>query len=431
MASTIRINAFGVRFIGAVTVGLWTGLARAQQAPQGRNESQTPLMGQIAISGNTIFVGDPYGDAQHAGGVCVYQRVAGLWSQAERIEPDPQTPSICFGRAVATAGDELFVGAPGIRHGNEFALESSGSIFIYRHTDAGWMLTSTIDAGPDLRVPGLAGEILTDGETLVARCDPPFGYFATVPFVVFHRSADQWQRSDLPMTENEHPHLAIKWPVAIDAGTLIASNAEDRRASSPTPPSVSVYEQAGIGWRRSAHLIRSGPALFGFGESLAIEGSTIMVADPNATVDGKRVGAVYAYERREGVWVLADTLIPPADDRANMRFGGLVAFSGNIAVVTSAARTGDAREPALHVFRRSGSTWTRSTVLTSADLGSRQRLLSSGAKQVVVRDGVIAVPIHETASDGASVPQIAVFEQVAGEWKQVATLTQIEPHPND
>jgi nucleoside-specific outer membrane channel protein Tsx len=123
-------------------------------------------------------------------------------------------------------------------------------------------------------------------------------------------------------------------------------------------------------WMQEAELTASdGTAGDGFGASVAVDGSTIVVADPYHTF-GANVsqGAAYVFVESDGTWSQKAELVA-ADGAANDYFGSSVAVSGNTVVVGAPNHAVVYQQQgAAYVFvKDKDGTWRQQAELTASD----------------------------------------------------------------
>lgn len=115
-------------------------------------------------------------------------------------------------------------------------------------------------------------------------------------------------------------------------------------------------------WRATTKLTMPGATNGdGFGAALAIEGNTLFVGSTKA--DSGR-GAVYLFTREAATGWRESGRITAAERHPNDAFGSTLLVSGDRAFISAAAQR---RRGAVHVFRRSGSTWAAETTLAPVD----------------------------------------------------------------
>ncbi len=124
----------------------------------------------VAISENTLAVGDPHDDQDgtEAGSVTIYQAdIAGHWTEVTRLTPADAEAGIYFGRNVALSGDLLVVGAP---YDNDHG-EKSGSVYIFERHQGGpdaWGQVAKLTASDAFTNDQLGWAVAVDGNTVAA-----------------------------------------------------------------------------------------------------------------------------------------------------------------------------------------------------------------------------------------------------------------------
>lgn len=148
-----------------------------------------------------------------------------------------------------------------------------------------------------------------------------------------------------------------------------------------------------------------------FGNSVAIEGDTMVVGAAFANGGTNGQGAAYVFERSNGAWVQRSKLIA-SDGATDDEFGSSVSISGDTVLV--GAGLGDAGagdEGAAYVFTRTGNSWSEQQKIVASDgnpsdfFGYRSHI-----------DGnllVIGAPLADSAY---------VFELAGGVWLERAKL---------
>lgn len=166
----------GIAILMASTNALGADILQLQPIPvmqmaklSGGEDNQ--LFGySIAISGNTLAVGDPY-DSQYgnqAGSVTVFQLdISGHWKEVSRVTPEDAEAGIAFGRNIALSGDRLVVGAP---YDNDFG-ERSGSIYIFERNQGGldaWGQVIKLTASDAYTYDQYGWAVAVDGDTVAS-----------------------------------------------------------------------------------------------------------------------------------------------------------------------------------------------------------------------------------------------------------------------
>ncbi|NQW16907.1 MAG: alpha/beta fold hydrolase [Chloroflexi bacterium] len=144
----------------------------------------------------------------------------------------------------------------------------------------------------------------------------------------------------------------------------------------------------------------------GFGTATAIDGDTLVVGAPATKVDGIRTGLVHVFVRSGATW--SQQAVLAADDGENDNFGGSVSISGDRVVV------GATGKEAAYVFVRSGTSWSQQAKLIAADgagFGGSVSIsgdtLAVGAKWTTVGGNSTQGSVYVFAGNGASWTQQA------------------------
>jgi nucleoside-specific outer membrane channel protein Tsx len=201
------------------------------------------------------------------------------------------------------------------------------------------------------------------------------------------------------------------------------------------PGAAYVFVQSGGTWSQQAELTASdGVAGDEFGSSVAVDGSTIVVGAPLHAVGSNQSpgqGAAYVFVQSGGTWSQQAELT--ASDGASWDFfGNSVGVSGSTLVVGAVYhKASGVNEPGLgaaYVFVENGGTWSQQAELTPSDgFDNDQFGISVG---VSGSTAVVGAPRHTV---GMNVNQgvAYVFAGSGGTWSQQAELTASDGHAQD
>ena len=315
----------------------------------------------IAVSGDTLVVGayleDSDGSSQDdnsesgSGAVYVFVRNGGVWSQQAFLKASNIPLADRFGSSVAISGDTLVVGAP---------FEWSGAIGV-------------------------------DGEQ---------GNYAELSgaVYVFVRSGESWSQQAYLKASNTGEGDRFGTSVSISGDTVVVgavgedSNAIDVDGdqldnSLLDPGAVYVFNRVGGTWSQQAYLKASNTGTSDqFGESVAIDGNTIVVGAARERSNGRSedddsvlfAGAAYVFIRSDETWsqqayLKAASYSLGRDDN----FGKSVAISNDTIVVgtpgedSNGTFEGDNSTPdagSAYVFIRSGGNWSKQAWLKASNI---------------------------------------------------------------
>ena len=246
-------------------------------------------------------------------------------------------------------------------------------------------------------------------------------YFWRSTVRVYVRGDDETWSNEAVLTVGDEPEVetsALGWSVAMDAeGTRIV-------ASAPGYGSVGrayVFARAGGDWSLEATLLPPAPVLYAnFGHSVAIsdDGDRLLVAAPgvHATDAGPTTGAAYVYARAGTEWMLeAELLVPTARD-----LGEVVALTADGA---RAFLCSDAGTAEIHVFARTGTTWTAESVFPPPAIEMpwcQGFVVSTDGNRAFIRGGI----------GSPWVWTVRVFSRHGATWTEEAPLTTPDGEPH-
>ncbi len=212
--------------------------------------------------------------------------------------------------------------------------------------------------------------------------------------------------------------------VAISDTTAIIGAPDVAVNGNPFQGVVYVFNKSNGIWTQTAELTASDGAAFNnFGNTLALSGTTALIVAPGATVNGNSSqGAAYVFTESDGTWTQTAKLTA-SDGAANDDFGSTVAILGTTALVGEVLATvnGNSFAGAAYVFSESNGSWTQTAKLTANDGNAYDEfgwsLSLSGASALV---GAVCAPSNGTVCGPG---KAYVFEESNGSWSQTAELT--------
>ena len=379
----------------------------------------------VALSGdgNTLAVGAPGedGSASNSGGVYVFTRSGGSWSQpGSPIKATDAALGDRFGSAVALSndGNTLAVGAPGRN-------VDAGSAYVFVRSGISWteednLTASNAEAGDGF---GASVALSNDGNTLavgapfedssVTGINQPSDALAddSGAAYVFVRSVASWSQEAFVKASNTGAEDNFGRSVVLsnDGNTLAvgapgedsADSANQNDETALSSGAAYVYFRSGAAWDLTppAYIKASNPdAQDAFGHSLALsgDGSTLAVGAyreaSNATVIGgdqsnnsaSDSGAVYVFLLSGTTWN-QQAYVKASNAQADDQFGWALALSsdGNTLVVGARYEDSNAtgvggdqtnntptNSGAAYAFVRSGGTWAQRSYVKASNTGS-------------------------------------------------------------
>lgn len=293
----------------------------------------------VDIAGELMVVGAP---REGGGAVYVYRRVGGEWTSEQRLTQDVAEAGARFGAAVATNGEEIVVGAPGA--------SDHGGAFFYELGESGWEESSSrFSAGEGGSAFGVAldmeGETVAvgapgDDPSLLPGGGPP--NFVPGYVQIIRKEGGSWSLGAKLTSGNG----GLGRAVVLSSGTVFAGAPWAQGATG------AVYHFAEVdGEWAVAHTIQPempGPGS-GFGMALDADDGDLVVGAPLAG----GIGAGFAFRRNEaGEW---DQVAAFGPGGPFSFYGMAMAVGGDVAV--AGAPGADLLEGMGFIFRRTADGW--------------------------------------------------------------------------
>ena len=237
----------------------------------------------------------------------------------------------------------------------------------------------------------------------------PIGLGAHTEEAIF--IGDQIPDPELPWWE-AHDWFASS--VAIDGDTAVVGAAHEGGAFSG---SVYVYVRDAFGnWYEQAK-IPNPTGVFNFGKSVSIHNDTILITALDGG-DYQGTGYAYIYARTGSDWNLQASLFGDSNDLDGFGYAGSI--FGSTAVVTAWHDDDQGKNAgAAHVFKRSGTTWTRQAKLYASDADAADHF----GRAVDIEGNTLAVnSMLDFNPAGVYAGNAYIFVRQNGVWVEQAKL---------
>jgi len=300
------------------------------------------------------------------------------------LAPTPTTYDE-LGYSVALDGDTLASSCFG-RNSVQVSVRSGGS----------WTLQQEL-VGPG---SWFGTSIALDGD-LLAVSGP--SWYAELVYL-YRRSGSTWSlESTLPKLEGGNG----PWGTQVDVdGELLAVGIGEYDHNGQNAGAVYVHRKEGASWLLEQEL--QPPVIAAnakFGSSISLDGDTLLVAAGGTNV-------VYVFRRAGYVWSLEASLNAPIPGRG---FGVRVALDGDVAAVTDYCDLAGTQAGAVHLYRRTGTTWAHEATLLPPD-GTPYAHWGS---QLALGGGVLVIGPRYGPTEN-------VFEYLSGAWTETGILAPAE-----
>jgi len=416
--SRALVSADGIS--GEETVFVFEGVSgrwmrQAELTPMGSNGAQSPKWFGISIDldGDRALVGAIDG-VLNSGSVYVFEFQQGRWSQTDRLIPDDSIHNARFGISVSLDGARALVGARGATG----RMEETGAAYVFEHGTQGWSQVQKLGAVDGFRVDAFGSAVALDGDAcFISALEFNEGDGNAYAFELSSGVWRQTYQANDGLGAGGSDRLGAA--VSVDGDRALVGAPGARTSSRAEVGAVLVYERSSGVWSEVGR-IEGDDRSFRFGESVFLDGDTAYVGAPSRTQRGEAFGSVRVFERQgDGVWLEVSRVEAPTTLRlSGHAFGSSFSVDGTRMVVGSASRR--FTSSGVHVFERSGMTWTEVADLSAAGLGR-----AFGAWVDLDGDRIVAT---DTNRPGGDVTQ--VFERSAmGAWVSVDELSHVHWGP--
>ncbi|MBI1380738.1 MAG: hypothetical protein GC161_06585 [Planctomycetaceae bacterium] len=345
-----------------VILGLFTPAAGAQLCQTQALTEPVPAANAqfgraVDIVGPRLVVGASgatVGTHSFSGKVHVFGLGAGGWQHEAEVIPTNPAINLYFGRAVALAGDQLYVGGnPGLNRVDSF-----------RQVAGTWVHQGELPLSGYTYATNFGQALAAEGEWLaVAKPNAVDSSNWWRPgAVVIYRSTGALpfetqvlQPAGLVHNDGFGADVALRGGVLVVGTSMAASAAK-----------VFVYRLQGSDFVEEAVLLPQGASVgtdslgASFGQDVATDGERIAVADPYEPLGLGHTGTVCIWRHQGGAWVLEQRIAAPL---GYTQFGQRIALDGEHLVVST--------HPGLrHMhFRRLQGVWTQQAVTPAQNPG--------------------------------------------------------------
>lgn len=185
---------------------------------------------------------------------------------------------------------------------------------------------------------------------------------------VFVRDAGSWSQQQALVPNDLANGDKFGNSVAIDGDTIVVGAPIKTIGVIGGKGAAYVFVRNGTTWTQQQRLTANDGALGdNFGTAVTISGNTIIVGAVNHAVGGNsRQGAAYVFVRNGSNWT-EQRKLTASDGLTSDQLGGAVDLVGNTAVIGARENNfGANRNGKVYVFLRSGTTWTQQQKLTAA-----------------------------------------------------------------
>jgi hypothetical protein len=386
--SNVRISVF--TFLAAVSLlgqGLIPGAsAQLQLGSQPQPASDAPLAfleqkvtasdgtansyfgSAAAIKGTTAVIGAD-GDASFRGAAYVFTKSGDTWSEGQKLVASDGRSGDEFGYRVAVDHSTLLVTAfSATVHGVAF----QGAAYVFALSGDTFSATQKLTASDGGLFDNFGAAVSVDGKTLVIGANG-----ATVganpaqgAAYVFTKSNGTWTETQKLIADDGAAYDNFGLSVTLQGSTILVGSPQATIGGSFAQGAVYVFTKSGGTWTQTQKLTASdGAASDSFGESVAINEDNALIGAYFATVDSHPgAGAAYIFSNLSGNWSQMQKLTA-SDPGTFFNFGNTLALHGGKAIIAADVTTVDSHtsQGKVYIFREQGAAWTQVDTLVASD----------------------------------------------------------------
>lgn len=349
--------------------------------------------------------------------------MAGIQTEQTKLRASDGAADDNFGTSVSVAGDTAVFGAEGDDDLGSF----SGAAYVFVASGGAWTEQAKLLASDGAEFAYFGASVSVAGNTAVvgADGDDELGRFTGAAYV-FVRSGDSWAEQDKLLASDgaEFDHFGES--VSVDGDTVVVG-VEQRDDLGISSGAAYVFVRSGDVWTEQAKLMPiEGEENDRFGRSVSIDGNTIVVGaeGDDDVADGS--GAAYVFVRDGELWT-EQAKLRASDGAATDSLGRSVSIDGDTVVIGARKDGFQVRPGAAYVFVRSGEAWTEQAKLLASD-GADQDFF---ARSVALAGDTVVVGASGVDDLGNRSGAAYLFGRDGEVWTELAKLLASDGEEDD
>lgn len=364
------------------------------------------------------------------GAAYILQNVAGIWTLVQKVVASDRGGNDFFGTSVAIDGDFAIVGAYQEDHDAVGAStkSNSGSVYIFQNIAGIWTEVQKIVASDRNTDDFFGFSVAIDGNYIIVGAyqeDENDSSSATLfnpgSAYIFKYIVGTWTEMQKIVPSDRAAADFFGYTVDINGSyAIIGAYAEDENAGGGATMSASgsayIFENTADVWSQDQKLVATDRGIDDyFGYSVAITDNYAIIGayqEDENEVGGSTMGeagSAYIFKNNAGTWSQDQKLVS-SDRAASDNFGFAVSIDGDYAVVGARLEDEDASSSntinnsgSVYIYNLSGSTWAEEQKIVSSDRGNSD----SFGKSTAVDGNYILVGVpqedHDATGGGTSI----------------------------
>ena len=285
----------------------------------------------VSLDGDTAIIGAPYDNdnGDFSGSAYIFERSGTVWTEQAKLLASDGDIYDRFGYSVSIDRDTAIIGAPfNIDYGNE-----SGSVYMFIRNGKTWIEQIKLkpsDGGP-VKVFGFSVSLEGEKAIIGDPIDENNGAHSGSAYI-FIRNNTTWTEQTKLLPSDGTEGDAFGNSVSIDGDTVIIG-AEDDDDNENFDGSVYIFTRNETTWTEQAKLLApDNKTGNGFGCSVSLDGNTVLIGTTYDEDSGYESGSAILFIRNGETWVEQAKLIP-SDGEDNTGFGLSVSLDGDTAII--------------------------------------------------------------------------------------------------
>ena len=308
-----------------------------------------------------------------------------------------------FGSCTAISNNIIVTGAPYEDENGDY----SGSAYIYEFDGANWNETKLL-ASDGATGDRFGRSVAVNGETVV------IGSENSESIYIYKFNGKIWEESKIVASDGSG-NAFFGQSVAVSGETVVVGAYYDDDNGSASG-SAYIYQFDGANWNETKLLASDGATYDYFGISVSISGDTVVIGAAGDDDNGTNSGSAYIYQFDGTNW--NETKLLPSDGESTDDFGGRVAASQNIIVVsaTSDDDNGEGSGSA-YIYEFDGANWNETKLLASDGESS-----DDFSRSVAVNGETVVVGADSNDDNGLNSGSAYIYQFDGTNWNETKLL---------
>lgn len=298
-------------YAGSAYIFRWDGANWVQEAKlQPADLKYYDQFGQVvATDGTKVVVGCPGQDGAGTdrGAAYVYALSGGTWVEEGKLLPSDPWDYDYFGQSVAISGTAVVVGAPR----EESTGTDKGAVYAFRKSSLfGWVEERKVSASDGANSDQFGSTVVLEGTTLmVGATYRDSGAVDAGQVYVLQNSGTSWTEDEVIVPSDPSGYAYFGSAIALRGNLAVIGAGRKDSGGLADSGAAYVFNLVSSTWTESQILTASTlVASDYFGQSVATDGTTIVVGAPGTDLPSSGAGAAYSFIARFGTWTVEQRL---------------------------------------------------------------------------------------------------------------------------